>query len=242
MCGRYMLRGTADQIRGEVDAFFLPDEEFDFAPRYNIAPSQLAPIVYAEEGGLHLEPARWGLVPGWAFKKRGSDDAKKFRDGFINARAETAAEKPSFRDAFRKRRCLVPASGFYEWQRRGSGGKQPYLFHLSDVAPTRVSESDIFFMAGLFEPWHAEDELAVQRSFTILTTEANAVLRPVHERMPVILAPEQLLAWLDPRGESSAELVPCPDEWLAGYPVSTQVNSPRLDEASLIDPLPEPMS
>ncbi len=166
----------------------------------------------------------WGLVPRWA-------DDPAIGNRLINARAETAATKPSFRDAFRRRRCLIPADGFYEWKRQG-GGKQPYYIRLEDDRP--------FAFAGLWERW--EKAGAVIESCTILTTDANELLMPLHNRMPAILDREQFDRWLDPTIEDAKVLQPLlgpyPAERMIAYPVSTVVNSPRHDVAECIDKAP----
>src|SRR5262245_35107324 len=178
MCGRFTLATSRAQL---ADLFRLAGGP-ELPLRYNIAPTQPVPVVRAAGDGRALALARWGLIPRWA-----TDPAIGNR--LINARSETVAEKPSFRDAFRKRRCLIPATGFYEWAKT-AGGKQPYHFRLLDGRP--------FAFAGLWERWDRGGEPV--ESCTILTTAANAVVRPVHERMPVILPAEAFAAWLDNRG------------------------------------------
>jgi putative SOS response-associated peptidase YedK len=173
-------------------------------------------------GGRELALVRWGLIPAWA--KEASIGGR-----LINARSETVAEKPAFRSAFRKRRCLVPADGFYEWRKREGGGpKQPMLVRRRDGAP--------FAFAGLWEHWRGpEGEV---QTCTILTTEANAVLAPIHDRMPVILDPAAYDRWLDPARPGAEELLrPCSDGWLEAFPVSTRVNNVRNDVAELIAPM-----
>jgi putative SOS response-associated peptidase YedK len=166
---------------------------------------------------------RWGLIPSWA------DDAS-IGNRLINARAETAAEKPSFRSAFKHRRCLIPTSGFYEWQKVGTK-KQPHYIRRPDEVP--------FAFAGLWERWEKGGEPI--ESCTILTTEANGMMRPIHDRMPVILGPEAWGQWLDPEGKESLPLKPLlrpyPDDWLTAYPVSTRVNNPKYDAPACVAPL-----
>ncbi len=218
MCGRYSLTTPMEA----VGRLFQVAERPNLKPRYNIAPSQDAPVVRAgEAGGRVLEPMRWGLIPSWA---------KEAKVGYrmINARAETVAQMPAFRGAYRQRRCLVPADGFYEWRKLGKV-KQPYRITLADGGP--------FAFAGLRERWRGPDGRAVS-SFTIITTEANRPLRPIHDRMPVILDPADYDAWLDTAGVAPEEAVrslrPYPDEALAAVPIGTRINSPRNDDAACI--------
>jgi putative SOS response-associated peptidase YedK len=194
-------------------------------PRYNVAPSQ--PVLAARgdsAGGVELVLLRWGLVPHWS---KGADN----RFSMINARAETVHEKPAYRGPFRYRRCLIPAEGFYEWQ-PGADGKQPYFIHGVDDAP--------FAMAGLWDHWQdaAGNEL---ESCTIIVTEADPELASIHDRMPLILAPEQYHTWLDPMNQESAViqklLHPTAAVQLEFQPVSKRVNSPANDDAALIDPV-----
>ncbi len=229
MCGRFTLRASAQTV---AQQFSLLDVE-PLIPRYNIAPSQSVAVVRVpvDEGAGRRQLAflRWGLVPSWA-----EDPAVGNR--LINARAETATEKPAFRAAFRRRRCLVPADGFYEWLRRGRL-KQPYFFHLRD--------NGIFAFAGLWEAWQGADN-SVLESCTVLTTEPNDLMRPIHNRMPVILPPEAYDVWLDPDQQDPATLrallAPYPSEALEAYAVSTYVNNPMHDDARCIRPADSQLS
>jgi putative SOS response-associated peptidase YedK len=220
MCGRFTLTATPKAIAETFQVPELPGLE----PRYNIAPTQPVPIIRNAEGASSraLVQVRWGLIPSWA-------DDPSIGNRLINARAETAAEKPSFRAAFRHRRCLIPASGFYEWQKVGTK-KQPHYIRPPDNAP--------FAFAGLWEHW--EKGGGPIESCTILTTEANVLMRPIHDRMPVILGPEAWDRWLDPNEQQAAALKPllrpCPDGWLTAYPVSTRVNNPKYDGPACIAP------
>jgi len=204
-----------------------------FAPRFNIAPSQPVAVVRlapgrngpdAAEPGRELVWLRWGLVPSWA-----KDPAVGNR--MINARAETAAEKPAFRAAMKRRRCLVAADGFYEWQSRGSRRrKQPYFIHRRDDRP--------FAFAGLWESWEGADHSYLE-TCTLLTTEANDLMRPIHDRMPVILAPESYEPWLhvshpDPRALAPL-LRPSPSEPFEAVPVGTYVNRPGNEGPKCIE-------
>jgi putative SOS response-associated peptidase YedK len=225
MCGRYFQqRGPASVARYFETVNPLPN----FAASWNRAPTQDAMVVrrHPETGARHLDPLRWGLVPRWA--KDASGAAK-----MINARSESVAEKPAFREAFRKRRCLVTADGFYEWRTDGKS-KQPYAVALADGAPMAL--------AGLWEGWRAPDG-SILRTCTIVTTEANEKLAAMHHRMPVILPREAWGRWL---GEVPAEaedllalLRPCPAEMVVAWPVTPRVNKVAENDAGLLvrDPL-----
>jgi putative SOS response-associated peptidase YedK len=219
VCGRYTL--TTPDLSAIGAALGV-----QLAPvpvHYNIAPSLMVPVIRrSAEAGIELATVKWGLVPHW------SKEAKSAYST-INARAETVAAKPAFRDAFRRRRCLIPADGFYEWQQREQG-KQPYFIHLQDRRP--------FAFAGLWERW--ERGGAVVESCTIIVTGANALMRPIHERMPVILPPDAYRAWLDPArtpADLAALLTPYAGQDLVAEPVSALVNNPRNNGPELIRPL-----
>lgn len=228
MCGRYTLTHPAAELARVFDFLERPN----LPPRYNAAPTQELPVVRrrADAGGRELVPMRWGLVPFWA-------DDPSIGSRMINARSETALGKASFRNAMRERRCLVPADGFYEWKAAPGGARQPFRIVARDRGP--------FAFAGLWEVWKGPKGAPLDRplqSFTILTTTANPALRPLHERMPVILDPAAFDAWLDPgmpAGEAASLLRPCPDDWLDVYPVSTRVNAVRNDDEACIAPLAE---
>ena len=222
MCGRFTLRAPASVVAEQFALFDVAE----FRPRFNIAPSQPVAVVRHVGDGpgpqRGLAWLRWGLIPSWA-----SDPAIGNR--LINARAETAAEKPAFRAALRRRRCLVAADGFYEWQRSGAG-KQPYFFRMRDDRP--------FALAGLWESWEGPD--GAIESCTILTTEANAVVRPIHDRMPVILAPADCAPWLDPAVQTPEPLRPLlrphPPEPMLAFAVSPYVNNPMHEDPRCIEP------
>ena len=218
MCGRYAFFAPKDAI---IRAFGLEDAP-DFAPRWNIAPTQTSAVIRVADGGAReLTPMRWGLIPSWAKEP-------EINDRMINARAETVAEKPSFRAAFKSRRCIVPASGFYEWTKL-AGGKQPQYISRVDLQPLAF--------AGLWESWTSKGGEETLVSFTIITTEANTFMRPMHQRMPVILDGIQLDTWLDPGVDPTALsgiLQPADDELLQAWPVSKRVNSPMNDDEHLI--------
>ena len=223
MCGRFTLFEPDKVLAKEFGVSDFPPR----SPRYNIAPSQPIAAVRAVPAGNGRELAllRWGLIPSWS-----KDPAIGNR--LINARAETAQEKPSFRNAFRRHRCLIPSSGFYEWL-RWERGKQPYFVRMRDGHP--------FAFAGLWDRWESTDEGVIE-TCTILTTAANAVLAPIHDRMPVILPPGEYDRWLDPSikdPDSLAPLlVPFPPEEMLAYPVNPRVNVPSADDKECIAPLP----
>jgi putative SOS response-associated peptidase YedK len=225
MCGRFTLTASGD-VLARVFGLASPPA---VTPRYNIAPTQPVPIVRAgSDGARSWSEVHWGLIPSWA-----DDPALGAR--LINARSETAAEKPSFRAAFRGRRCLVPASGFFEWK-TGKGRKQPYYVRRTDERPLAF--------AGLWERWQPAADVDPVESCTILTCGPNALLAPLHPRMPVILAPEDQARWLAPDERDPARLRPllrpCDPAVLEVYPVSTVVNNARRDGPECVEPRPEP--
>jgi len=220
MCGRYSLTTPVEALA----RLFGFAERPNLLPRVNIAPGQEVAVLRADEAGTrHFAWLRWGLVPCWA-----KDEKIGYR--MINARAESVAEKPAFRAAFRKRRCLVLADGFYEW-RAEKGGKQPYRITLADGRP--------FAFAGLWESWENAGAERPLESCTIVTTVANARLRALHDRMPVILEGADGEAWLDPATPAAAArtlLRPFAVEKTTYYPVSRRLNSPAVDDPSLLAP------
>jgi putative SOS response-associated peptidase YedK len=216
MCGRFAFYSP----REAVLAVFGVGLPFDLAPRYNVAPSQMvAAIRAAQNGQPQGVQLRWGLVPFWA-KDAGIGNR------MINARAETLAEKPAFRNAWKKRRCLILANGFYEWRGQGTG-KTPFFISRPDEQPIAL--------AGLWERWEKGD--APLETCTIITTAANRTLRDLHDRMPVILPPDTMRAWLDPAQPLAmlhAMLQPAPDDLLEIREVSRAVNNPSHDSRDLI--------
>ena len=219
MCGRFVQYSDPEiyASRYELDTWC------DAQPRYNIAPTQqIRAIRPNRDGKRELVHLRWGLVPHWS---KGPDS----RYSMINARAETVASKPAYRNAFKARRCLIPAEGFYEWRTTPSG-KQPYLIRRRDREP--------FVMAGLWEHW-GDSERGVIESCTIIVMEANTLIAPIHDRMPVIVEGQDLAIWLDPDIQDSERvstlLQPAPETDWTLHPVSREVNSPRNDDAKLLD-------
>lgn len=210
MCGRYALHASPEVIALQFGLATVPA----FAPRYNIAPT--AQVLVVREGGAAM--VRWGLVPRWA-----KDPSMGAR--MNNARAETVAGKPSFREAWRKRRCLIPASGFYEWKLE-HGLKQPYYIH--------PAAGELFAFAGLWERW--EGAGGPLETCAVITTEANAVMAPIHDRMPVLVAPEDYRGWLDGGERAAALLAPCPPGAIAARRVSRAVNRAANDGPDLLLP------
>lgn len=225
MCGRYTLNSPSEDLALLFDISQLPL----IPPRYNMAPTQEAAVVRVTAPGepRRLDFLRWGLIPYWA--KEAS-----IGNRMINARSEGVAEKPSYRHSFKKKRCLVPTSGFYEWKKEGKA-KQPYLIRRHDRKP--------FAFAGLWSTWRDPEKQEPVETFTIMTTDANDFIRPLHDRMPVILMPEDFELWLDPKIEDAerlqALLRPAPNDLLETYPVSKLVNSPINELPNCIEPLVE---
>jgi putative SOS response-associated peptidase YedK len=223
MCGRYRLSRRKQIIEEHFDT--VTGEE-DWTPRYNIAPTQPVPIIrqHPKEPRRELSLVRWGLIPSWA--KDPSGAAR-----MINARSETAATLPAFRDAMKSRRCIVPADGFYEWKRAGKT-RQPFCFEVHD--------GELFAFAGLWERWKQPDGTWV-KTCAILTTTPNAVTAAIHDRMPVILNADSYDLWLDPGmtdvGAASELLKPCDATTMRCYPVSTRVNQVANDDTECSAPV-----
>lgn len=220
MCGRYALAGEPEEL---VEAFDVGPLDFAYRPRYNVAPGQQAPVVAADRRGRRMGLMLWGLVPSWA-------------DGpgspHVNARAESVAEKPAFRESFLRRRCLIPASGFYEW-RAEPGGKIPYYF--------RDAAGGLLALAGLWDRWTDAGGEA-RHGFTVLTTDANDDVRPTHHRMPVLVPEGSRAEWLDRDADTAALLGllrPSPAGSLVSHRVSTRVNRATDDDPELIEPVGE---
>ena len=217
MCGRFYLFSSGAAV---ADLFDLAGP-VEVSPRYNIAPSQPVAAVRLGENGRELVALRWGLIPSWA---------KNAKFAPINARAETAADKPTFRQAMRKRRCLIPSNGFYEWMKTGKA-KQPFCFRLLDDKP--------FAFAGLWDRW--EGPTGPVETCCILTTAANDLVSPPHDRMPVMLDRGYFEQWLDPAEQNAEALVwmlrPYRAEAMRAYPVSPLVNSPKNDDVGCLEPV-----
>ena len=214
MCGRYTLSSDVKTLQTRFSLKAAPQE---LTPRYNLAPGQNAPVI-ACRNGYRMGMFKWGLTPKWA--RDASIGAR-----MISARAETIAEKPAYRKPFASQRCLVPADGFYEWKRAGAKARIPYHFTLKGGGP--------FAFAGLWD----------NGTFTIVTTAPNALLKPVHDRMPVILTPEGESLWLDPKSSPARLkelLLPFDPEAMRAVEVSSRVNSPKYDDPACAAPPPEP--
>lgn len=220
MCGRFTLTATGQVLMEELGLLSIPE---DYRPRFNIAPGQLILAVRETEGGRRAAMLKWGLVPSWA-----KDPSIGYR--MINARSESVSQKPAFRQAFERRRCIIPADGFYEWRKEGKA-KIPMRF--------RLRGRRLFAFAGLWE----SNTIAAGEPLltcTILTTSANELVRPIHDRMPVILTDEAIDLWLDPDvpGEGVRPLLrPYPAEEMEAYEVSPKVNSATNDGPELIEPV-----
>jgi putative SOS response-associated peptidase YedK len=218
MCGRYSLAAGTEEL---VEEFEVPWPTFQLVPRYNIAPTQDVPVVAQDRHGRRMGLLTWGLVPGWA------DEPGV---GIINARAESVAQKPSFREALERRRCLVPADGFYEWRKEG-GSKIPYWIH-----PPR---GGLISFAGIWERW-SRPGAQPRHTFAIITTDASEDVAGIHERMPVVVAAADRGRWLDrsaDREQLLALLRPAPPGSLVPRQVSTRVNRPVDDDEGLIEPV-----
>lgn len=221
MCGRFTLTLPVEAMEELFEATAtdtLPPQ----TPRYNICPTQMIPAIVAHDGARHIAPMRWGFIPRWY---------KAPNDGplLINARSETIAEKPAFRDAARKRRCLIPASGFYEWTHRLGRGKEPWYIRSTGNAP--------LVFAGIWQGWTPPEGGDRLVTCAIVTCAASADIADVHDRMPVLIAPEDQALWLGEDGDGAARLMrPAPTNSLRKHRVSTQVNSMRAEGESLVNP------
>jgi len=222
MCGRYTEGKLVERVRKMMP---LDEIQLELVPRYNISPTQLAPVII-QQGKTVLKAMRWGLIPFWA-----KDES--IGSQMINARSETVRDKPAFRRSFKRRRCLVLADSFYEWQKiPGNTRKQPMRILLKDESP--------FVFAGLWDTWKKTDGAELE-TFTIITCAANELMRPIHHRMPVLVKPERYEMWLNPKNEDIDELskilLPYPDAEMTTHPVSTLVNNPKFDDPRCIEPV-----
>ncbi|HLU22896.1 SOS response-associated peptidase [Lederbergia graminis] len=219
MCGRYSLFANKEDIAERFGFDLL--EDFEWEERYNVAPSQEVMAIVGSDKGNRVGTLRWGLVPSWA-----ADPKIGYK--MINARMETVDQKPSFKRLLSRRRCIIPADGFYEWKRNGKE-KQPYRFQLKS--------KEVFGFAGLWDRWQQGDQTI--QSCTIITTEANDVVKDIHDRMPVILTQESEQIWLDRSIEDSellkTQLVSYPADEMELYPISSLVNSPKNDRREIIN-------
>ena len=220
MCGRFTLTLDVNDLKEIIGLEEVPK---DYQPRFNIAPTQPVAVL-TQYPNPQFEMMRWGLIPFWA-------KDPSIGNRLINARAETVAEKPAFRSAFASRRCLILADGFYEWQRTNGkkGTSRPYYFQAKD--------NPLFAFAGLWETWNTPDGKPL-RSCTIITTQANEVVQPIHERMPVILPQERWVDWIETQGQEDLLLMlrPFPPERLDTFPVSPEVNNPAVDTPLCVKP------
>jgi putative SOS response-associated peptidase YedK len=227
MCGRFAQTTEVTVLLNRFSFFGNIEDAAGVIPRYNIAPTQAVPLIFRDGDGLRLEAMKWGLIPSWAHE-RGTGN------GLVNARSETLTEKPSFKEAYKKRRCLVPAAGFFEWKNGFGRAKTPHYVHRKDGAA--------FCMAGLWETSFdsAGDEV---RTFTIITTDANELVEPLHHRMPTILDSESIDLWLDATMENTKELepllTPYDSDAMAEYSVTPLVNSVTHDGPECVAPTAE---
>jgi putative SOS response-associated peptidase YedK len=226
MCGRCTQTSDANTLTltFDLDSNLSPALK-ELTPRYNLAPSQPMAAIIADDSGRHLELLKWGLIPSWA-------KDPKIGNKMINARAETVAEKPAFRAALKKRRCLIPVDGFYEWKREGKAKTPMYI---------QMKSGEPFAFAGLYEFWKPADSDAWIKSCTIITTTPNALMEDIHDRMPVIIKPSAYDQWLDPAETPAKKLLPllkpCAASQMKAVQVSTMVNSTAIDIPELIRPV-----
>ena len=225
MCGRYTLARSQQELS---ERFGVRQLFVDLTPRYNIAPTQKVPIVLTQDEERAIQIFQWGLIPSWVKDLRAAKP-------LINARVETLAEKASFKKSLVSRRCIVPADGFYEWRKMGTQ-KQPMFIH--------GKENQILGFAGIWDEWK-NDEGVPLRTFSIITTDANKTMAPIHDRMPVILAPDAEALWLDPLNKDPASLIcllgPSPDDLIEMHEVSPKVNSVKVDSEDCTEPVSQQM-
>lgn len=222
MCGRFTLTLSDEDLERLFEAEAAPD--LPPVPRLNICPTQQITVVVSEDDGRWLKPMRWGFLPRWY---------KAPNDGplLINARAESVAEKPAFREAVRTRRCIIPASGFYEWTKAADGGKDPWYIYPAE-------QGAVVAFAGIWQEWRAPESGELLTTTAILTTSANKILSEVHHRMPVIISPQDLPLWLGEAGKGAAPLMcPAPEDLLALHRVNRKVNAMRANDPDLTAPV-----
>jgi len=227
MCGRAYETYTDEELAFQY-LNHRPLQLEGFRASYNLAPTQQSPVVLVRDGEPTIELFRWGLVPSWA---KSLEAAAKY--SLINARGEEIAEKRSYSQPFKRRRCVIPLSGFFEWK-RGGAQKSPFAIHRTDRR--------ILSVAGVWERWQPEGQPDPLHTFSIVTTRANTFMADIHDRMPVILAEHEIEHWLDPEVHEPERLTPllrpCPSEWLSAYEVSTAVNSPKNNRPDVLQPVP----
>jgi putative SOS response-associated peptidase YedK len=221
MCGRFIRTTPIERY----ESLFSAHDHVELKSSYNIAPgSKILVARNKDHGGREFVALKWGLVPSWSKEPRTEYST-------INARAETIDEKPAFRSAFKTRRCLIACDGFYEWKKNAEGTKQPYFICLADRKP--------FAFAGVWERWEREGEIL--ESCAIIVTSANAMMAPIHDRMPVILSPDHYDAWMNPKQTNASALksllVPYPSDRMKAYPISSMVNNPLNNHSDLLLPL-----
>ena len=225
MCGR-VIQSSGPLRYAFVDGMNVRDSRVhNYPPRWNAAPSQELLVIRRNHktGDVSLDPLRWGLIPSWCKDPTGGRKP-------INAKCETVHQLPTFRDAYRNRRCIVPVDGFFEWKAiKGQRAKQPYAIAMKDGAP--------FGIAGIWENWKEPASGEWIRTFAVITTDANELVADIHDRMPVILAPEAYTRWLGDEPDPRDLMRPFPAERMRMWPISTRVNKPENDDPSIVDPI-----
>lgn len=227
MCGRAYETYTAEELDFRYMNQRIRKNPLAITPNWNLAPTQLAPILFVRDGERDFAMMRFGLVPAWA---KSLKDAAKY--SLINAKGEEVETKRSYSQAFQRRRCILPLSGFYEWKREDEA-KRPFAIHFKD--------NSIMSVAAVWEHWQSGETGEVVDSFAVITTSPNRFMESIHNRMPVILDPRDESAWLDPENKDTAQLKsllkPCPPEWLDAHEVSKLVNSPKNNLPACIEPI-----
>lgn len=228
MCGRAYETYTEDELELRYHTEKRKRRPLDeLKPNYNLAPTQISPVILMKNDAKEIGLFRWGLIPFWA---KDPKDAAKY--SLINAKSEDITEKRSYKAAFEKRRCIIPLSGFFEWKKEEAGPKRPFLIRLKD--------EPILSAAGVWEYWQSKTTQQEVYSFSIITTEANTAMKEIHDRMPVILSREDENFWLDPGNHDPEALKkllrPCPSQWLDILEISTRINSPKNNDPSVLEP------